>query len=130
MKRKLKTDSNETIERQIGKRLCRFRQDCGLTQKDVDVRLGARKGSTKKFEEGICFLGPAHLIALSKILSIEVSSLFPKTDATKPTLAPDRDTVAGVKRLLNAYYKIEDPALRRSVIDLLKEVAEDKTFLD
>ena len=128
MKHKPAKSGNQTIEAQIGQRLTRFRQQCGLTHEDVDARLGARKGSMKMFEEGNRFVSPAHLIAFSRILKVDVASFFPDADTAIATLAPDPDAVASAKRMRRAYYDIQDPVLRRSVVDLLKEVAADKTF--
>tara|TARA_B100001964_G_scaffold101590_2_gene113538 strand:- start:238 stop:693 length:456 start_codon:yes stop_codon:yes gene_type:complete len=123
MKRKTKKEVKTSVEHHIGKQLSRFRRQCGLSHEEVDDRLCARRGSTKEFEEGKRFVSPAHLMALSQVLKIDVSHLFPKQDATKPTLAPDADDITSAKRMLRVYYQIEDPALRRKVVDLLKEVA-------
>lgn len=128
MKHKLTKSDGKSIERHIGIRLARLRVERGLKQGDMDEKLGLRKGSTRKFEHGDRFISPAHLLAFSRLLKVEVSCLFPEITPSKSSLAPDPETIADTKRLLRAYYQINDPILRKGVVDLLKEVAEDKAF--
>ncbi len=120
------------VEAHIGKRLRKRRLELGLSLEDVDAELGARKGTTKDLEEGKRFVAPSHLHELGRIYKTDVSFFFQGTGKALPrkdSLAENPDDVAEVQRLIHAYYAIDDPALRRRVVELLKDVSRDEAFL-
>lgn len=126
----IKTDGN-SIERHIGRRLRWRRLERGLTLETVDELIGGGKGKTKAFEEGRRFVGPSDLFALSEALEVDVSFFFlgaGKSVSKARRLARTPDVVEGAQRLVQAYYNIEDDGLRRNVVDLLKDIADDETF--
>ncbi len=119
------------IEQYIGLRLHRQRLKRGLTLEAVDELIGGKKGTTKTFEEGKRFVGPSDLFALSTALEVDVSFFFLGAGnriKKSPPLARSPDVVEGARQLIQAYYNIQDHGLRRSVVDLLKDLAEDETL--
>jgi len=119
------------IEQHIGLRLQRQRLKRGLSLEAVDELIGGKKGTTKAFEEGTRFVGPSDLFALSTALEVDVSFFFlgaGKRIKKPPPLARTPDVVEGARRLIQAYYDIQDHGLRRSVVDLLKELAEEESL--
>ncbi|MBC8268964.1 MAG: helix-turn-helix domain-containing protein [Rhodospirillaceae bacterium] len=131
MKNKPQKNNQKVIEQHIGIRLRHQRLTCGLTPEAVDKLIGGRPGKTKAFEKGACFVGPGDLVALSSALGVDVSFFFKgaEKDITKPAPLMDAPAVVeDAKQMVQAYYAIEDPGLRRSVVDLLKDIAEDESF--
>ncbi len=128
MKQKHTVLTENSVEKQIGLRLSALRIERGFSLEEIDELLGMKKGTTEDFEEGNHFVSPSHLYELSRVLEVDVSSLFPEMKAPKEPLAPAPEDVADALRLLKAYYDIEDPGVRRSVMDLLREVGDDESF--
>jgi len=119
------------IEQYIGLRLQHQRLARGLTLEAVDELIGGKKGMTKAFEEGKRFVGPSDLFALGTALEVDVSFFFLGAGnrvKKPPPLARTADVVEGARRLIQAYYDIQDHGLRRSVVDLLKDLAKDETL--
>jgi hypothetical protein len=131
MKNKPDNNGQKEIERHIGVRLRKQRLACGLTPEAVDTLIGGKLGKTLAFEEGVRFVGPGDLVALSSALGVDVSFFFQgagKTIKKQSSLTRMPDDVEDARKLVDAYYTIEDPGLRRSVVDLLKELAEEESL--
>ncbi|NQU58336.1 MAG: helix-turn-helix transcriptional regulator [Rhodospirillales bacterium] len=126
------TDGN-SIERHIGRRLRQRRLECDLSLEAMDKLIDGRKGKTKAFEEGKRFVGPSDLFAFSAVLEVDVAFFF--LDAGKrfrkaKSLPHTPEVVKGAQRLIQAYYNIQNRTLRRKVVDLLKDLADDETLGD
>ena len=131
MKTKSNKNHQKAIEQHIGRRLRQQRLARGLTHEAVDELIGGTAGKTKAFEEGRRFVGPGDLVALSSALDVDVSFFFKGAEKTINKPVPLMDTPAVVEdaqKMVHAYYNIEDPGLRRSVVDLLKDLAEDESI--
>lgn len=68
----------------------------------------------------------AQLYALSRALDVPVMYFFensPVALLSDPGDAPRPETVEEAERLIDAFYKIEDPKVRRDILGLLKAAA-------
>jgi len=133
MKNKTTKIGGSPIEQHIGRRLRQQRLERGLTFEDLDTLIGGRKGNIKAFEEGRRFVGPSDLYALSAALGVDVSFFFigaGKRVYKATPLARSPEVVEGAEQLIQAYYKIQDHRLRRNVIELLKDLADEESVDD
>lgn len=117
-----------SLERHICDRLKERRLACGLSHEEVDRRTGAIVGTTKRFESGERLISSSQLYGLSLALGVELSYFFPDSVKSReyPSLAPPPEAIHAALQLLKVYYSIEEQDLRRSVMDLLKEISQEE----
>jgi transcriptional regulator with XRE-family HTH domain len=100
------------------------------------VRLGLTFQQVQKYERGANRIGASRLHDLSRVLDVPVSFFFDDMDPVRAPAIPAgfaepaaeafdsdplrrRETV----ELVSAYYRIDDPALRRRLFDLARALA-------
>lgn len=126
------------IDAHVGARMRLRRTLCGMSQEKLGEAIGLTFQQVQKYERGANRIGASRLFDLSRVLDVPVSFFFddmPAEVATAPIGAvdeEDRDTVElgpdpMAKRetleLVRAYYRIQDPTVRRRLFDLTKAVA-------
>ncbi|NQV82292.1 MAG: helix-turn-helix transcriptional regulator [Rhodospirillales bacterium] len=123
MSKLVKRRSLDNFDHHLGCRLALRRQKTGRTAAQLDRALFLAPGSITDFENGRRAMGAGLLFGLSRILEVSVSYFFEDAPAVaKADLGaiPSRDTVADAERFLEAYLKVEDSAVRRDILDLMK----------
>jgi transcriptional regulator with XRE-family HTH domain len=88
----------DQIEKQLGKRVARFRRVAGLTQAQLAEMVGLASESVSRLERGATIPSIARLDDLAKALGVGMADLFepePKTTARNAAIA---DLLASLKR--------------------------------
>lgn len=122
------------IDVHVGARLRLRRLELGVSQEKLGEALGLTFQQVQKYEKGSNRIGASRLYAISQILETPVSYFF-------EGLPDPRDGAAGVAEddggvdlstlvktpeaieLNRSFAKIEDPATRRRLADLVRSVA-------
>ncbi|CEJ11428.1 helix-turn-helix domain-containing protein [Phreatobacter sp. AB_2022a] len=117
------------VDRHVGTRVRMRRMMLGISQEKLGERLGLTFQQVQKYEKGVNRIGASRLMQMSGILGVPVSFFF--EDA--PSVAEVSDdklptpgallVVPGAIQLLQAYARIEDPALRRSLVHIAEGLA-------
>ena len=116
----------KALARHLGGRLARRRRELGMTAPDLDWAISAPVGSVSRLEAGAKRMTAAQLYALSRALDVPVMYFFensPVAPPSGPGDSPKSETVEEAERLIDAYYKIDDPKVRRDILGLLKAAA-------
>ena len=72
---------NETeLRKSIGKKLKKFRNDKGFTQKELGDMIGVQNNSISAYERGAASLGQDLLYSLANCLDVNVDDFFPEQE--------------------------------------------------
>src|ERR671939_185358 len=124
------------IDVRVGARLRLRRAMLGLSQEKLGELIGLTFQQVQKYERGANRIGASRLHDLSRVLDVPVSFFFDDMDPVRAPAIPSgfaepaaeafdsdplrrRETV----ELVSAYYRIDDPALRRRLFDLARALA-------
>lgn len=110
---------SEYIDLWVGQRIGVLRRERGLSQSAMAGRLGISFQQVQKYESGSNRVSAARLYQLAGVLACPVSAFFPPEDTPPPLLPLDAEW----RRLLDAFPRISDADLRRSVIDVVQALA-------
>lgn len=106
----------------------------GLSQSELGDAIGVSIQQIQKYEKGINRISSSRLFHFAKLLEVPLSYLFHSLDTdievssenldnrTIDDETSDRDLLA----LIKSFNNIEDPLIRRRILELLKCLAEDK----
>ncbi len=124
------------VDRHVGRRLKRRRLLLGLSQERLGELLGLTFQQIQKYERGTNRLGASRLYEAALALGVDVGFFFEELDTLpdglglaaiddvgEPVCGPAerwRDTL----ELVRAFERIDDPELRRRVLDVTKAVAD------
>ena len=126
------------IDAQVGNRVRIRRMLIGMSQEKLGDLLGLTFQQVQKYEKGVNRIGAGRLFEVSRILGVPidffyegVSSLleerpgFSEAESTPPVM----EFVSSGEglQLSLAFMKIKDPKLRKRVLDLVKQMAEDSS---
>ncbi len=131
----------QEIDKLIGQQLKKFRKLRKMTQEDLAAKLGISFQQIQKYENGKNRITFGRLYELSNFLNVPLSSFVAGIDDPQ-TLAQTSDmtdnnqsNIAGYDEnavtqketdaLLKVYYSLEDPKLRKSLLKLVKSMAEN-----
>ena len=124
------------LDAMVGARIRMLRVDRGISQTILAERIGVTFQQVRKYERGANRIGASRLHDLSRVLDVPVSFFFDDMDPVRAPAIPAgfaepaaeafdsdplrrRETV----ELVSAYYRIDDPALRRRLFDLARALA-------
>lgn len=126
------------IDIHVGARLRLRRTLLGLSQEKLGEAVGITFQQLQKYERGSNRISASRLFNLSQVLGVAVSYFFEDMPAPEhigtvtPDLPPsETDEFESMARretleLVRAYYRIDDPAVRKRTFDLLKALGGDK----
>lgn len=128
-------NSQKHLERQIdqflGQRLKLQRQICGFSQEKLGEAVGLTFQQVQKYESGTNRMAASRLYQFSKILSIPIQYFFADAEVTLGLAEPEQqDYYAGfeydpeVKRLIQAYYRITDMDIKKSILKMVTRLAD------
>ena len=116
----------------VGKRLRLRRKTLGLSQADLGKQVGITFQQIQKYERGTNRMGASRLWEFAQALQVPVDYFFDgyKKDegnaecaTLENTLLESRDT----QTLIRAYYEISDLKLRKTIVGLIRAIADDAT---
>jgi len=126
------------IDVQVGSRVRLRRNMLGLSQEKLGTSIGLTFQQVQKYERGANRIGASRLHELSRVLDVPVSFFFDDMDpvrapaipggfAEPPAEAFDSDPLRRREtvELVDAYYTIEDAAVRRRLLDLARALAAE-----
>ena len=134
------------VDVHVGARLRQRRTLLGMSQEKLGEAVGLTFQQIQKYERGANRIGASRLYQLSNVLDVSVSYFFEEMpgevhrtrgDYAASNRADDIETVqAGdpmarreTLELVRAYYRIDDPKVRKRVFELTKSIA-NATDLD
>lgn len=127
------------IDIHVGSRIRLRRNMLGMSQEKLGESLGITFQQIQKYEKGTNRVGASRLQAIASILSVPVSFFFEDAPGQQPGgqpgLAEDSQTAYVVDfinsaeglQLNRAFVRIDDPKVRRNIVNLVKSLAEDET---
>lgn len=124
------------VDVHVGQRLRQRRTLLGMSQDKLGEAVGLTFQQIQKYERGANRIGASRLYQLSQVLDVAVSYFFEEMPGEVQKTRGDyasQDTdidIAGdpmarreTLELVRAYYKIEDPKVRKRVFELTKSIA-------
>jgi transcriptional regulator with XRE-family HTH domain len=102
-----------------------------MSQTELGNRVGITFQQIQKYEKGVNRVGAGRLARIAEVLSVPVSFFFSGDQRPTDTTENINSGLsflesAGAVRLVRAYSQIEDPQIRRALVDLAEEVAGHK----
>ena len=133
-----KSEQPDPIDVQVGLRVRLRRNMLGLSQEKLGEAIGLTFQQVPKYERGANRIGASRLHELSRVLDVPVSFFFDDTDpvrapaipggfAEPPAEAFDSDPLRRREtlELVDAYYAIDDPGVRRRLYELSRSLAAE-----
>ncbi len=131
-----KSEGPNPIDVQVGSRVRLRRNMLGLSQEKLGEAIGLTFQQVQKYERGANRIGASRLYELSRVLDVPVSFFFDDVDPVRAPAIPAgfaeppaegfdadplrrRDTL----ELVEAYYAIDDDAVRRRLLELARALA-------
>ena len=107
------------VDAHVGQRIRNRRKELGFTQSKLADALGLTFQQVQKYERGANRVSASKLWEISDVLEVGLTYFFEDMPTDEPIHeAADEE----VKRLLNAFESIADPALRHAVISLAEQL--------
>jgi transcriptional regulator with XRE-family HTH domain len=124
-------------DRHVGSRVRMRRMMLGMSQEKLGDALSLTFQQVQKYEKGTNRIGASRLQQIAGILQVPVSFFFegaPQTgeapagmnEAPSPTYVADFLTTSDGLTLTKAFMQIKNPKLRRRIVDLVEQIAEDQ----
>jgi len=116
----------DAVDQMVGRNIRIYRLQKRLTQTDLADQLGLTFQQVQKYEKGTNRVGSGRLLKIATFLNVPVTALFTGSDEMADTdkqLIFDQLARPHANRLLQAFARIDDDGLRRSVVQLVEEIA-------
>ena len=128
------TKAPNPIDKYVGSRVRMRRIKLGMSQEKLGDALGLTFQQIQKYEKGTNRVGASRIQQISEILQVPVSFLFeggPTStsggngfgEGTSPTYVSDFLATSEGLALTRAFTRIADTKLRRSIVDLVEQIA-------
>jgi len=124
---KTRTKAPDARDMDVGRRIRAQRLVCRMSQTELANNLGVTFQQVQKYEKGVNRVGAGRLSRIAEVLGVPVAFFF--SGDMSPAVASDAGTglsfleTAGAVRLVRAYSQIDDPQIRRALVDLSEEIA-------
>jgi transcriptional regulator with XRE-family HTH domain len=112
----------------VGRNIRIYRLQRGLTQTELADQLELTFQQVQKYEKGTNRVGSGRLLKIATFLGVPVTALCKGSDEMEDT---DKQSIFDqlakphANRLLQAFARIDDDGLRRSVVQLVEEIAKN-----
>jgi transcriptional regulator with XRE-family HTH domain len=123
------TKRPDAIDKLVSRNIRIQRLAKGLTQTELAQKLGVTFQQVQKYEKGVNRVGCGRLFQIARILGLHVMDFFDGSDPGKPSMSRNvRDLISEPQafQLAEAFSEINDRRLRRSVVDLVRKIAQAK----
>ena len=127
------------IDKHVGSRVRMRRMMLAMSQEKLGDALGLTFQQVQKYEKGTNRIGASRLQQISHILQVPVSFFFdgapiiagmPRaegvSEAPSPAYVSDFLATSDGLALTKAFMRIDDSKLRRRIVDLVEQIADDK----
>jgi transcriptional regulator with XRE-family HTH domain len=134
----MSTKAPNPIDKYVGSRVRMRRIMLGMSQEKLGEALGLTFQQIQKYEKGTNRVGASRIQQISEILQVPVSFLFeggPTSttggdgfgEGTSPAYVSDFLATSEGLALTRAFTRITDSKLRRSIVDLVEQIAGHET---
>lgn len=124
-------DGPNPVDVHVGRRVRARRALLGMSQAGLAQAFGLTFQQIQKYERGANRISAGRLWLLAQVLDVPVSYFFEGLEPSGNSAdADDRMARRETLELVRAYYRIEDPAVRRSLVDLVRVVSASRTEPD
>src|SRR5580700_1835689 len=133
-----KGDKPSPIDVHVGSRVRLRRNMLGLSQEKLGGAIGLTFQQVQKYERGANRIGASRLHDLSRVLDVPVSFFFDDTDPVRAPAIPagfaepsaetfDSDPLRRreTMELVNAYFAVKDPTIRKRMYELVRALAAE-----
>lgn len=130
----LKKTPNPT-DKHVGSRVRMRRMMLSMSQEKLGDALGLTFQQVQKYEKGTNRIGASRLQQISNILQVPVSFFFEGApnagehsrtgDAPSPAYVSDFLATSDGLSLTKSFMKIKNPKLRRRIVDLVEQIADE-----
>lgn len=119
-------------DKHVGSRVRMRRMMLSMSQEKLGDALGLTFQQVQKYEKGTNRIGASRLQQIAHILQVPVAFFFEGApdqdfavsgDAPSPAYVADFLSTADGLALTKAFMRIEDPKLRRRIVDLVEQIA-------
>jgi transcriptional regulator with XRE-family HTH domain len=121
----------------VGKRVRMRRMMLGMSQEMLGDALGVTFQQVQKYEKGTNRISASRLQRISDVLQVPVTFFFegaphvggqhdPQTSAPSPQYVSDYLATKDGLQLTKAFMQIRDPKLRRSIVNLVEQIADSE----
>jgi transcriptional regulator with XRE-family HTH domain len=132
------TKAPNPIDKYVGSRVRMRRIMLGMSQEKLGEALGLTFQQIQKYEKGTNRVGASRIQQISEILQVPVSFLFEGgptsttggdgfSEGTSPAYVSDFLATSEGLALTRAFTRITDSKLRRSIVDLVEQIAAHET---
>lgn len=122
--------SPDPVDVHVGQRVRARRKMLGLSQTQLGKELGVTFQQVQKYERGTNRIGSSRLFRMSTTLDVPVAYFFEGAETKLPgyndaigALDGDAFDRQETKELVEAYYRIADPRIRKKVLGLARLLA-------
>ncbi len=129
MKRKTRTKAPDARDAEVGRRIRAQRLVCSMSQTELGQRVGITFQQIQKYEKGVNRVGAGRLAKIAEVLSVPVAFFFGGSDQPTQEATDSINSglgfleTSGAVRLVRAYAMIDDPHVRRGLVDLAEGIA-------
>ena len=122
------------IDAQVGNRVRLRRMLIGMSQERLGELLGLTFQQVQKYEKGVNRIGAGRLFEVSRILGVPIDYFYEGVNSQLAGGVAENEASPPVMEFVSsgeglqlslAFMKIKDPKLRKRVLDLVKQMAED-----
>ena len=130
----MSTKAPNPVDKYVGSRVRMRRIMLGMSQEKLGEALGLTFQQIQKYEKGTNRVGASRIQQISEILQVPVSFLFEGgptgttnaegfSEETSPSYISDFLATSEGLALTRAFTRITDAKLRRSIVDLVEQIA-------
>ncbi len=117
----------DPIDIHVGQRVRARRKMLGLSQTQLGQELGVTFQQVQKYERGTNRIGSSRLFRMSNSLDVPVAYFFEGAETKMPGYVSLNETMGDAvfdreetQELVDAYYRIADPRIRKKVLGLAR----------
>jgi transcriptional regulator with XRE-family HTH domain len=130
----MSTKAPNPVDKYVGSRVRMRRIMLGMSQEKLGEALGLTFQQVQKYEKGTNRVGASRIQQISEILQVPVSFLFEGgpsaaaspdgfSEGTSPAYGSDFLATSEGLALTRAFTRITDAKLRRSIVDVVEQIA-------
>jgi transcriptional regulator with XRE-family HTH domain len=132
-------DGPDPVDVHVGMRLRQRRTLLGMSQEKLAQAFGVSFQQVQKYERGANRISASRLHLLTKTLDVPITYFFEglpnAASEPMPAAMPEEDgadqmTSRETLELVRAYYRIEDPSVRKRLVELARALGKEEEDLD